>query len=1243
MKTLPKTYNHKEAESCWQRHWYDADIYRWRDDRPREETFVIDTPPPTVSGLLHMGHVFSYTQCDFIARYQRMKGMDVFYPMGFDDNGLPTERLVEKTHKKRATDYDSREAFITVCEQVSEQARQDFRALFQSLALSVDWRQEYHTISEDSRRLSQLSFIDLYEKGHIERRLEPMLWDPVDQTAIAQAEVVDTELDSHFNDIRFYIDDGDAKKSSPLGRGLGDNGDEKPSPSGRGLGEGQYQHPPKRIIENARELRKNQTDGEAFLWSVLRNRQLGVKFRRQHSIDSFVVDFFSHEAKLVIELDGGQHNEEKQAQYDMERARHLEAQGLTVLRFWNNELFENTEGVLETIYNALTPALSHREREIVISTTRPELIPACVGIFYHPEDTRYQHLKGKQAITPLFGVRVPILEDDTVEMEKGTGIMMCCTFGDEADIEKWRKHKLETRVVLDKYGKMDLSNLTSPTGRGRNGETVSGEGPHPNPLPEGEGITQALQGKKVSNPDKNHPGARQIILQMLRESGDLIESKPITHAVKCAERSGAPLEILPSYQWFVKVIDKKEALKRRAAESTWYPDWMRLRMEQWIEGLSWDWCISRQRYYGVPFPVWYSKREGEEGKILLPSPDQLPVNPLSDLPKGYNKDEVVPDYDVMDTWATSSISPQINAGAIHLSQWERSNSAQPDSGEGNTLLPRNLLDHARELRQNQTDAEQLLWALLRRQSLGAKFRRQHPIDPYIVDFCCIEKKLIIELDGGQHAESAEHQYDVKRDAFLTSQGFHVLRFWNHELLTQTKDVLETIWNALYPLSKSEISVSPCGRDDQHLSHWERSASGHEMSGAPGEGPHPNPLPEGEATRFSKLFPADLRPQAHEIIRTWAFYTIVKSHLHADTIPWKNLMISGWCLAEDKTKMSKSKGNVVTPIALIEEHGTDAVRYWAATSRLGQDTAFSRDLLKIGKKLVTKLFNATKFAAIHLEKMSPQTSPSEGKSSDGESRAGAPDHTAITAAFDRWMIGRLHQAVSQASDAFERYEYADALRATDHLFWKDFCDNYLELIKKRIYAPELEAHQQPGVPAAFAVEAVAMMAEEQEEARHIARLQQSAVQTVYACLQTILRLYAPFIPHITEELFSHIFAADYDAAGSLHARGMWPDTQDYAYDASIDEAGMAALEVLEAIRKAKSERRLSIKYPIARLELAITDGTLTREALEPFMDDVKAAGNVQTLAWREHASADAAASEGGRFALVVTFAEDVVRA
>ncbi len=921
MSALPAQYDQTATEKKWQRHWVEAKTYAWDAAESRENSYVIDTPPPTVSGTLHMGHVFSYTQADFIARFQRMAGKNVFYPMGFDDNGLPTERLVEKTKKIRAADM-TREAFIAECLGVSEEARKEFRTLFESIALSVDWAQEYHTISDDSRRLSQLSFLDLVNKGHCYRAERPFYWDPVDQTAIASAEIEDKELPSFANDIIF-----------------------------------------------------------------------------------------------------------------------------------------TAEG---------TP--------LTIMTTRPELLPACVALFCHPEDARYTHLHGKNAEVPLFGFSVPILTDVTVDPEKGTGLMMCCTFGDDADILKWQKHQLPTRVVINKFGRMDFSSLpeaaphlqpVTPSNDGVCANTEKNKN-----LGADTGIRRydnpwmALNGKKLSNTDPKHPGARQIILELLKEAGVLVKQTAITHAVKCAERSGAPLEILPTHQWFVKVADKKEALTAKARECVWNPDWMRLRIEQWIDGLNQDWCISRQRYFGVPFPVWYvSKYEngqpiGVQHKIAAHE-KQLPVNPIKDLPYGFRVKHKNRSFD-------SSKTPE---------------------------------------------------------------QQQHMLKELSVWICEVEQDYYIN------------------DSLTFKAGDTVL-------IEPDFDVMDT-W--------ATSSISP-----------QLSAHGINAETA------------ADKNRFAKLYPADLRPQAHEIIRTWAFYTIVKSYLHSDSIPWKNLMISGWCLAEDKSKMSKSKGNVITPTALIEERGTDAVRYWAATSRLGTDTAFSPDLLKIGKKLVGKLWNATQFAAIHLNKLESAPASAAADMASG----------AVSEVIDRWILSRLAQTVSAATEAFERYEYADALDATNNFFWADFCDNYLELIKKRVY---------------------------NEDGSFTPAQTQSAVRTLYYVLDGILKLYAPIMPHVTEELYSHIFADAYAAAGSLHARGMWVKAAEYAVDDAALAMGAEALAVLARIRAEKSSTNRSIKFPIEMLRIPATTPT---PAL--WMGDVAGAGNVR--AWE--ASASVAADS-----IAITFAAE----
>jgi len=824
MKPLPKNYDHKETEKRLQKFWEEQQVYAWEEDQPRENTFVIDTPPPTVSGILHMGHIFSYTQADFVARYQRMSGKTVFYPMGFDDNGLPTERLVEKEKKVRGRDMPRAE-FVNLCREVVQGAEEEFRRLFKSTGISVDWKQEYQTISDDVRKLSQESFLDLAAKGHAYRDFRPTYWDWVDGTAVAQAEIENKEMAGVMNEIEFTLEGG-----SPL----------------------------------------------------------------------------------------------------------------------------------------------------IIATTRPELLGACVAVMYHPEDANADKYAGKHAITPLFGVKVPMIADDLVEKDKGTGIVMCCTFGDDTDKEWWRKHKLPLRYILSKEGKIEYVDTSIiDDGNTRNiiffdGESITGS----HNFDKAKEVLKEIAGLKPKQ-------AQAKVLELLQADGKLLKQTNIIHTVKCAERSGTPIEIIPTSQWFIRVVDKKDALLAKADECVWYPDFMQIRVNQWIEGLKEDWCISRQRFFGVPFPVWYSLRRGEEGKIIYADLEQLPIDPLVDLPKGYSKDEVTGSTDIMDTWATSSISPQINARAI----------------------------------------------------------------------------------------------------------------------------------------------------------------------------------SGNSDRFAKLFPADLRPQAHEIIRTWAFYTIVKAYLHSDSIPWKNLMISGWCLASDKTKMSKSKGNVVTPVDLIEEKSADVVRYWASTSRLGADTAFSEDLLKIGRKLVNKLWNATSFAAIHLEKLTEKPTTAVQDISSGK----------ITETLDKWILSRLGKTIAKATAEFEQFEYCDARVAVEEFFWNDFCDNYLELVKARAYEDS-----------------------------------QSAYFTIYHCLDALLKLFAPFTPHITEELYNHIF----DDKTSLHARGSWAKASDFSIDEVAEKSGWTAVTILETIRKAKSEKQVSIKFPVKQLILPETD----KATLKPVLNDLLSAGNVEEVVW-----------------------------
>ena len=834
MKKLPEKYDAKTREKFWQNHWSEKKIFAWKNDLPKEQTFVIDTPPPTVSGLLHMGHVFSYSQADFVARFQRMSGKDVFYPMGFDDNGLPTERLVEKIIEKKAGVFEAENghgSFVKKCREVVDEAEKEFKILFNSIALSVDWSQKYQTISPDSQKISQASFVDLYNKKLVEKKFEPVFWDISDRTALAQADLIDKEVEGVMNYVLFGI-----------------------------------------------------------------------------------------------------------------------------------------EGSEETIE---------------IMTTRPELLPACVAVMVHPEDERYKKLHGKNAITPLFGVKVKIIADLDVQMDKGTGAVMCCTFGDETDIKWWKRHNLETRVIIEKDGRM--TSIRPKSGWVGCAPSVAGN----SYLTAQDGAVVKL-GFKITEREvvnieeflkfsdviagKTIKQAKEAIVEALKEKNLLLKQESIKRAVKCAERSGVPIEILVVPQWFIKILDKKDLLKAKAAECNWFPEYMKVRIDQWIDGLQWDWCISRQRFFGVAFPVWYSKRAGEEGKILVADVMQLPCDPNIDLPSGYLREEVTAETDIMDTWMTSSVSPQLSSRGV----------------------------------------------------------------------------------------SNEISFDKER----------------HE----------------------------------------------------------------------KLFPADLRPQAHEIIRTWAFYTLVKSTLHQNSIPWKNLMISGWCLSADKTKMSKSKGNVVTPTALIEEKGSDIVRYWASTSHLGADTAYLEDIFKIGQKLITKLFNAAKFASMNFELLQADAK--------------------VTEASDIWVLSRLEQVVKRATEEFSKFEYARAREAIEEFFWRDFCDNYLEICKVRSYG--LSAEKLAGIEFSDA------------QKNEIFAKQQSSILTLRICLNTLLKLFAPFIPHICDEIYSTIFSEEFEEIGSINARGNWPKIDQKFFDQKLFEMGEAALEVIFEVRKFKSEKNISMKTTVKKL-------------------------------------------------------------
>jgi valyl-tRNA synthetase len=828
------------VEATWTAAWDAEQTYRFDDSMPRERVFSIDTPPPTVSGSLHMGSVFGYVQTDALARYRRMSGWELFYPMGWDDNGLPTERRVQTYFGVRcdpSLPYDpdfeppdepgkddipvSRPNFIALCHQLTAQDELAFEALWRRLGLSVDWSRSYATIDDRSRRASQRMFLRNLGRGEAYSTEAPTLWDVDDQTAVAQAEMEDRERPGAYHRLRFD--------------------------------------------------------------------------------------------------------------------------------------------------------------DIEIETTRPELVAACVALVAHPGDERFAGRFGTTVRTPLFRVEVPILAHELADPEKGTGIAMICTFGDVTDVIWWRELALPIRSIVTRSGRIVE---TPPPG-----------------VPDGP-AWQAIAGTTVK-------AAQRTMVELLTSSGDLIgEPRAITHPVKFYERGSRPLEIVTSRQWYLRNGGRdaalRQALLERGEELAWHPPYMRVRYENWVNGLNSDWLISRQRYFGVPVPVWYpldANGDANYDEPIIPAEDALPIDPTTDVPAGCQPGQrgepggFTGDPDVMDTWATSSLTPQIVCG------WE---------------------------------------------------------------------------------------------------------------------------------------------DDPAL--------------------------------FAATFPMDLRPQGPEIIRTWLFATTLRSHLEHNLLPWRNATLNGWVLDPDHKKISKSKGNVVTPMPFIEEFGSDAVRYWACNGRPGTDTAVDTGVMKIGRRLAIKILNASKFAL--------------GRLGDGP----APGIAAVTEPVDSALLAQLADLVAAATEAFEGFDYARAQEVTETFFWF-FCDDYVELVKTRAYGED-------GGGAA-----------------------DSARATLALALSVQLRLFAPFLPFVTEEVWR------WWQAGSVH-RAAWPAVGEFVGHEGTDPSVLrVAAAVLADVRRAKTTARRSMRARVA--ELVVSGPADTLAGVEAARRDLVDAGGIDDLRL----------VESGEFSIVARLAEE----
>lgn len=758
-------YDAKQVEPRWVERWEKLGINSFDAKDKKRKIYAIDTPPPTVSGIIHVGHSYSYGQMDFIARFWRMQGYNIFYPFGFDDNGLATEIFVEKSIGKSA-EQAGRRNFVELCMKHTTEVEKELKQSWMNFGLSVDWSLLYRTINKEVMKKSQLSFIELYKKGREYQKEAPTIWCPRCQTAIAQVELEDKELPSQFID-------------------------------------------------------------------------------------------------LVFKLEGG--------------------------------------------------------GDIIIATTRPEFLASCVAVFVHPDDKRYRHLAGKKAIVPLFNQKVPIFKDIRADPEKGTGIVMCCTFGDLTDMDWWYAYKLPLKLSISREGKM-----TELAGK--------------------------YQGLKIEE-------ARKLIIEDLKKQNLIKGVKAIKHEVNVHERCSTPIEFLITKQWFIRYLDLKDKFLRAGKKINWYPLHMRTRYENWIKGLQWDWCISRQRYFGIPFPVWYCRKCNN---VMLADEKELPVDPLYDKPKRKcrcGSKQFIPERDILDTWATSSLTPMI----------------------------------------------------------------------------------------------------------------------------------PTRWH----------------EDNKY---------------------------------FNSIYPMTLRPQAHDIITFWLFNTVVKSLLHENKVPWKDTMISGHALDPHSKKMSKSKGNVFYHDAIIEKYSADCLRYWAAASKLGDDLPFQEKDLVAGQKFMTKLWNASRFTLTNLE---------------GYNRK---KKILISNAIDRWILSKLNRLIEESTANFKIYEYARVKNEVEYFFWHDFCDNYLEIVKDRLYNPQ----------------------------NYPKKSKEEAQQTLYNVLIAILKMMAPFLPFITEEIFFVSFAST-EKEKSIHV-SKWPSVDKKLIDKNAENVGALFVDIVSTVRKFKSSKHLSLKEEIKLLTI-----------------------------------------------------------
>ncbi len=770
--TAMTDYDQKVLEEKWQKQWQEMKIYHF-DFSSTKKPYSIDVPPRYASGPLHAGHAVHYTHIDFAARYKRMQGYNVFFPLCFDVNGIPIEERVERQLNITRKDIDRHE-FTKLCSEFAEKNIATMTHQFIRLGESMDPSIYYQTDAEYYRRITQISFIELFNKGYIYKGEFPVNWCPRCMTAMADAEVVYSDRTTKLNTIKFYF-------SKP------------------------------------------------------QDEQL-LKF---HGIG------------------------------------------------------KDTHGVY-----------------IEIATTRPEMLAACQIVAVHPTDERAPWLVGQTVSVPTVNKEVKIVEDDAVDPEFGTGLVMICTVGDKEDLNWVFKYKLSLEMSIDEEGKMTA-------------------------------ITGKYKGLKIED-------ARKTIIQDMTQDGLLLKQEPLAQNVGVCWRCKTPVEFINAKQWFLKTIPFKQLVLDASDAMHWYPLFMKIRLEDWVNSLEWDWVISRQRYFATPIPLWECEKCEE---VVLARIEDCYVDPTIDKPPVPTcpkcKGHLIGCEDVFDTWMDSSISPLFNT------------------------------------------------------------------------------------------------------------------FWY--------------------------------RDEK---------------------------------KFKHLYPMSVRPQAHDIIRTWAFYTILRCTLLTDEKPFENIMMGGFILSEDGTPMHASLGNVIDPLQVIDEYGTDAFRCYAASCALGEDNPFRRKDVVRGTKLLRKLWNVQQFIGNIIKEGKPQK-PKKNQE------------------IDQWILTKYSKLVTNCTKQMDVFEYSAAMKDIEYFLWHELADHYLEMIKGSLYNKENV---------------------------------ESIQYTLYTIGLGVLKLFAPFFPHITEEIYQGSYKT-YEGDVSIHLSA-WPES--ILIDEEKEKAGETVKEYIAKIRAWKSEQGIALNAPIPAL-------------------------------------------------------------